>query len=63
MQLEVLGKIPLVPGVSDGGDAGRPVMVQSKEEGEEVRVTMRSIGEKVWGWLQSRATSTLGSRG
>ncbi|WVW86760.1 hypothetical protein I302_108814 [Kwoniella bestiolae CBS 10118] len=61
--LEVLGKLPLVPSVSDGGDAGRPIMVQSNADGEEVRTTMRGVSEKVWGWLSGRSRSELGTRG
>jgi ATP-binding protein involved in chromosome partitioning len=57
------GKIPLVTSVSDGGDAGRPIMVQSKQDGEEVRDVMRRVAENVWGWLGKRSTSSLGMRG
>jgi len=66
LQLDVLGKIPLVTQVSDGGDAGRPVMVQSGKEGGEVRETMKSVGEGVWEWLGSRKTDSgqvVGTRG
>ncbi|WVF68592.1 hypothetical protein IAT40_003361 [Kwoniella sp. CBS 6097] len=63
LNLEVLGKIPLVPTISDGGDAGRPVMVQSSAEGEEVRQSMRSVGEKVWEWLSGRQRADVGTRG
>ncbi|WVR08201.1 hypothetical protein IAU60_005248 [Kwoniella sp. DSM 27419] len=64
LSLDVLGKLPLVTSVSDGGDAGRPVMVQSSPEGEEVRSTMREVGERVWDWLGTRVTQgDLGTRG
>lgn len=63
MQLDVLGQVPLVPQVSDGGDAGRPVMVQGAEEGEEVRGVMRDVAGRVWGWLSQRGQSGLGTRG
>ncbi|OCF46059.1 MRP family ATP-binding protein [Kwoniella heveanensis CBS 569] len=63
LNLEVLGKIPLVPTISDGGDAGRPVMVQSSGEGEEVRQSMRSVGETVWEWLSGRERADVGTRG
>ncbi|WWD20154.1 hypothetical protein CI109_104630 [Kwoniella shandongensis] len=63
LKLDVLGKLPLVTSVSDGGDAGRPVMVQSSKEGEEVRSTMREVGRKVWEWLGSRTVPDLGVRG
>ncbi|KAK4685325.1 ATP-binding protein involved in chromosome partitioning, partial [Tremellales sp. Uapishka_1] len=61
--LEVLGNLPLVTDVSDGGDAGRPVMVQSSREGEEVRETMREVGRRVWGWLARRQQADVGVRG
>lgn len=58
------GKLPLVTSVSDGGDAGRPVMVQAGKEGEEVRQTMREVGSKVWEWLaRHKLNSNMGSRG
>lgn len=57
------GAIPLVPTVSSGGDAGRPVMVQSSSQGDEVRQVMRTVGEGVWSWLASRPESTAGMRG
>ncbi|KAK6908768.1 hypothetical protein I203_102771 [Kwoniella mangroviensis CBS 8507] len=63
LNLEVLGKLPLVPSVSDGGDAGRPIMVQSNEEGKEVQETMSKVSEKVWSWLKGREKSNLGTRG
>jgi ATP-binding protein involved in chromosome partitioning len=61
-----IGKIPLVTQVSDGGDAGRPVMVQSGQEAVEVREVMKTVGERVWGWLGEKAGSGdagLGTRG
>ncbi|RSH87999.1 uncharacterized protein EHS24_000522 [Apiotrichum porosum] len=61
--LEVLGNVPLVTSVSDGGDAGRPVMTQSSPEGDEVRSTMRSVAERVWDWLASRPRENVGVRG
>ncbi|WWC65721.1 uncharacterized protein I303_108343 [Kwoniella dejecticola CBS 10117] len=61
--LEVLGKLPLVPSISDGGDSGRPITVQSNSEGEEVRGIMKDVSEKVWKWLGGRDTSSLGTRG
>ncbi|KLT44477.1 P-loop containing nucleoside triphosphate hydrolase protein [Cutaneotrichosporon oleaginosum] len=61
--LDVLGKVPLVTSVSDGGDAGRPVMVQSEATGEPVREVMRGVGEKVWKWLLARPHENHGVRG
>lgn len=64
LNLDVLGKLPLVTSVSDGGDAGRPVMVQAGKEGEEVRQTMRQVGNKVWEWLaRHKLNSNIGTRG
>lgn len=58
------GKLPLVTSVSDGGDAGRPVMVQAGKEGDEVRQTMRQVGNKVWEWLaRHKLNSNIGTRG
>ncbi|OXG20801.1 MRP family ATP-binding protein [Cryptococcus neoformans Tu259-1] len=59
-----IGKLPLVTSVSDGGDAGRPIMVQAGKEGEEVRQTMREVGSKAWEWLaRHKLNSNIGSRG
>jgi ATP-binding protein involved in chromosome partitioning len=86
MGLGVLGRLPLVPDVSAGGDGGRPVMIMAgagaptaqvtDAEGrevaggaggasgaDEVRETMRRVGEGVWGWLGGRARSGAGVRG
>jgi ATP-binding protein involved in chromosome partitioning len=52
-----------VTSVSDGGDEGRPVMVQSGKEGEEVRSTMMSVGERVWKYLAGRERESTGQRG
>lgn len=58
-----IGQLPLVTAVSDGGDAGRPVMIQSGKEGEEVREVLRKVGESVWSWLATRPISPVGLRG
>lgn len=59
-----IGKLPLVTSVSDGGDAGRPIMVQAGKEGEEVRQTMRQVGSKVWEWLaRHNLNNSTGTRG
>lgn len=63
LHLPVLGRLPLVSEVSDGGDAGRPVMIQSGESGEEVRSVMRGVGEGVWAWLAGRTAADVGVRG
>jgi ATP-binding protein involved in chromosome partitioning len=61
--LTLPGQIPLVPQVSDGGDAGRPIMVQSGSDGDEVREVMRRVGSGIWDWLSRRPISTVGIRG
>lgn len=62
--LDVLGKVPLVTSVSDGGDAGRPVMTQASPEGEEVRGVMKAVAARVWDYLASKPRdATVGSRG
>jgi len=63
LDIPVLGKLPLVTAVSDGGDAGRPVMVQSGEEGDEVRDAMREVGRTVWDYLDRRPAADGGVRG
>jgi len=57
------GRLPLVTSVSDGGDAGRPIMVQSSVEGEEVREVMRMVGRSVWDWLIRKPGADVGTRG
>jgi len=54
LSLPVLGQLPLVTSVSDGGDAGIPVMVQSREEGNDVRDIMHRVGRTVWDYLDRR---------
>lgn len=60
---EISGQLPLVPQVSDGGDAGRPIMVQGGSEGDEVREVMRGVGSGIWEWLSTRPISPVGIRG
>jgi len=38
-------------------------MVQSSAEGDEVRSTMKNIGERVWAWLAARPKENVGTRG
>lgn len=63
LDIPVLGKLPLVTSVSDGGDAGRPVMVQNEETGNEVRNTLKNVGQTIWNWLDSRPPVEAGVRG
>jgi ATP-binding protein involved in chromosome partitioning len=65
MGLDVLGHLPLVTQVSDGGDAGRPVMVQTSDDGQEIRETMRSVAKRCWEFVESSEASgaTTGTRG
>ncbi len=47
LAMDVLGRLPLVPGVSEGGDQGRPFMVQSDPAGDEVRRVMSEVAARV----------------
>jgi ATP-binding protein involved in chromosome partitioning len=38
-------------------------MTQTGAEGDEVRATMRGIGERVWAWLAARPYENVGTRG
>ncbi len=49
MEVDVLGELPLVPGVSEGGDSGIPYALSARNEAwNEV---MRGVAEKVWATL------------
>lgn len=55
MGMEVLGELPLVPGVSSSGDAGVPYGLVTDERrkhdglaGSQWRETMASVADKVW---------------
>lgn len=52
LSLPVLGELPLVPGVSDGGDAGVPYMLAGGDGGgkggEEWKGTMKGLAGRVW---------------
>ncbi|EIW71676.1 MRP family ATP-binding protein [Tremella mesenterica] len=63
LDLPVLGKLPLVSSVSDGGDLGRPIMVQSSPEGEEVRAVVKGVASQVWKFVAGRTSSIAGVRG
>ena len=55
--VDVLGELPLVPGVSQGGDRGIPYALQSSSSaspdagGEQWRETMAGVAGKVWQFL------------
>jgi hypothetical protein len=38
-------------------------MVQSGNEGHEVREVMRGVGSEIWDWLSTRPISPVGIRG
>lgn len=62
--LDILGQLPLVPLISEGGDRGQPIMVQGDERGEEVRSVMHTVGRRVWEYLStSTAPADVGTRG
>nr|ODN95558.1 MRP family ATP-binding protein [Cryptococcus depauperatus CBS 7855] len=63
LRLDVLGKVPLITSISDGGDAGRPVMVQNSTESKEVQAIMQDIGQHIWKWLASHTPPSIGARG
>jgi ATP-binding protein involved in chromosome partitioning len=48
--LKVLGELPVVPGVSGGGDTGIPFALIQDEEvgGRKWKEAMREVAEKVW---------------
>ncbi|KAI0361845.1 P-loop containing nucleoside triphosphate hydrolase protein [Trametes cingulata] len=54
--VEVLGELPLVPGVSQGGDRGVPYALSSTSTsdpgGKEWKETMAGVASKVWQFLQ-----------
>lgn len=75
MSIDVLGELPLVSAVSDGGDGGRPVMIAQQVQGavglesgkggeDEVRQVMRNVGRQVWAWLgRVQGAEAVGMRG
>lgn len=58
LNVDVLGELPLVPGVSEGSDKGVPYMLAEKgaDDGENVggkewRDGLFSVAEKLWKML------------
>jgi ATP-binding protein involved in chromosome partitioning len=57
--VELLGELPLTPGVSTGGDAGLPyALINARSEadgvaGRQWREVMTGIAERVWEALHS----------
>ncbi len=54
--VDVLGELPLVPGVSHGGDRGVPYTLSSAQEageagGKQWKETMAGVANKVWQFL------------
>ncbi|KAK0473340.1 ParA/MinD ATPase like-domain-containing protein [Armillaria novae-zelandiae] len=49
MEVDVLGELPLVPGVSEGGDSGVPYALSGRNEAWND--VMRGVAEKVWASL------------
>ncbi|KAK0199865.1 P-loop containing nucleoside triphosphate hydrolase protein [Desarmillaria ectypa] len=56
MEVDVLAELPLVPGVSEGGDSGIPYALSGRNEneagGKAWNEAMKSVAEKVWATLQ-----------
>lgn len=48
MNIDTLGRIPIEPAVSSGGDSGWPVVLKGKEEGGQSRQVFVDIARKVW---------------
>ncbi|CAO1625693.1 unnamed protein product [Parajaminaea phylloscopi] len=48
LQVPVLGRLPIEPAVSYGGDAGWPVVLKSDEDGGETKKVFRSMAQQVW---------------
>ena len=57
MNLDVLGELPLAPGVSTGGDKGVPYVLAGDDSdgqgGKEWKKTMEGVASRVWASLQS----------
>lgn len=54
LEMPVLGRIPVEPAVSFGGDAGWPVVLKSDEEGGQTKAVFRKMAESVWASLRER---------
>ncbi|KAK0450435.1 P-loop containing nucleoside triphosphate hydrolase protein [Desarmillaria tabescens] len=61
MEVDILAELPLVPGVSEGGDSGTPYTLSGRNEdeagGKAWNEAMRSVAEKVWAALQGSHVS------
>ncbi|KAG8935568.1 hypothetical protein FRC02_007496 [Tulasnella sp. 418] len=61
LSLDILGELPLVPQVSEGGDMGRPVMLLSEKQinsdlgAKEVTSVMKEVAQAVWRRIDSSA--------
>lgn len=53
--LPVLGRLPVEPAVSYGGDAGWPVVLNSDQEGGETKRVFKKMAEAVWAALREKA--------
>ena len=57
--VDVLGELPLVPGVSKGGDRGVPYVLYNAQEageagGKEWKETMAGVASRVWQFLSKK---------
>lgn len=48
LSMDVLGKIPLVPAISQGGDGGVPIMLRDDEESKETRTVLGNVAKDIW---------------
>ena len=48
--IPVLGRIPILPAIREGGDSGNPIALGDGEEAE----TFRSLAESVWAELEAQ---------
>lgn len=54
LNIETLGRLPIEPAVSSGGDSGWPVVLKSEQDGGQSRRVFVDIAKKVWNSLLNR---------
>lgn len=53
LNVPVLGRIPIEPAVSYGGDAGWPIVTKSDSQGGQTKQVFKGMADKVWAKLLS----------
>lgn len=48
LRVPILGRIPIEPAVSFGGDAGWPVVLKSDQEGGKTKQVFKNMARQVW---------------